>query len=318
MTTYHDLSQISDSSYKLAELINGGHYRNIFYYEFHEKVDPNKIYKYLEGLIEFQHRSEDYYKIFIKDFILDEEPAIIHIALKVGDELFISYQSGTNYYLGYGPSGILKLRQACSLNNITAFASDENFDNWLKKYHSKSRTIQNNDEQNQEKKQFDDICRTLQDLTLSFQRQPQEFKGLNEVNIRDRMLTILNVIFKNRVNGESKSRKGKTDILIKTKNGQNEHIFELKVWKGIDSFQNAIEQLRGYINWQNNCCGIILFNYRVNYSDTLLKIETFLNENYILEKRNYKLLNEFRFYLVHQTDKKKKCLCHLCCINLKD
>ena len=66
----------------------------------------------------------------------------------------------------------------------------------------------------------------LQYLTIDMQRRPEQFQDLTEENIRDRMLVPLNTVFKVRGHAESKNRKGKTDILVRTKDNLNEHIFE--------------------------------------------------------------------------------------------
>ena len=315
MTNYQDLTSIPESSYKLAELINGGHYSNIFYFEFHEAVDPSNIYNCQEGLNAFQERSQEFYKIFIKKMIVDENPAIIHIALKVGDVWFISQDCGSNFYLGFGPSGILKLRQACANKNITGFASNESFENWLKTHLRKQR---NQSKRNVDNIQFERLCRALQWLTADMQRRPGQFQGMTEENIRSKMLTTLNVIFKGRGHAESKNHKGKTDILIRTRDGLNEHIFELKVWNGIKSLEKAINQLNGYLSWQNNYCGIVLFSYNEHYTDILTEIEDYLRDKYIFDNRNENFPNEFRFHFYLQTDQKKMILCHLCCINLRN
>lgn len=56
--------------------------------------------------------------------------------------------------------------------------------------------------------------------------------------------TPLNVTFKGRTNAEAKNCKGKTDILVKTKDGLNEHIFELKVWNGIETLQKQLSNYK--------------------------------------------------------------------------
>jgi hypothetical protein len=318
MTHYHDLTLIPESAYKLAELINGDHYNNIFYFEFHEEVGSSKILNCLEGLNEFQKRSQDFYKIFISPINVDEKPAIIHIVIKVADEWFISLDIGSNFYLGYGPSGILKLREACAKRNITAIATDENVNDWLRNNFILERKQTIKDSQSAHKLQFEKLCRALERLTADLQRRPKEYQGLNEDNLRDRLLIPLNIIFKGRGHAESKNRQGKTDILIRTNDGLNEHIFELKVWRGINSLTSAINQLKGYLSWHNDYCGILLFNYNNNFTGILKKIEKYIDENFTIDKKHRNIRNEFRFFIQHQTDSKKTILCHLCCINLKN
>jgi len=317
MTPYTDLSVITDNAYKLADLINGGHYSNIFYYEFHEEVDPTGIYNCLEGLEGFQKMAEGFDKIFISQGFVDELPANIHIALKVADEWFVAHDCGSNYYGGYGPSGILKIRESCATKSVTAFASDDNFEDWINKKFGKTRKPLASERKSADAIQFEKLRKALQYLTVDMQRRPQQFQGLTEENVRDRMLTTLNATFKNRGHAESKNRKGKTDILLRTKDGLNEHIFELKVWKGIQTLEEAIEQLLGYISWHNNHCGIIMFCYLKSFTTVLSEVEKLLQHNYDFDKREKFIDNEFRFRLTHQTDNKKTIQTHLTLINLK-
>ncbi|MEQ8477792.1 hypothetical protein [Fulvivirga sp.] len=315
MKSFTDLSIISNNAYKLAELIENGHYNNIFYYEFHEEVNPEGIWNCLEGLEEFQKRADDSYKIFFSYGYVDELPAVIHIAVNIADEWFIAKDCGSNYYLGFGPTGILRMRNACLNKGIMGFVSDENFDDWLQNKFGKTPKPLVTDGKNQDANQFKRICAKLEHLTVDMQNQPQEYQGLNEENIRAKIKTPLNVIFQGRVFAEAKNYKGKTDILIKTKDGLNEHIFELKVWDGIKTLKDAIDQVGGYLGWHNNFCGIIVFSYHKNLTTILDKTEEYLQENFSSVNRNKE--NEFRFRMPHQNDDKKNVETHLVFINLK-
>jgi hypothetical protein len=315
MKQYTDLSIISNNAYKLADLIEAGHYQNIFYYEFHEEVDPTKIWNCLEGLDAFSQHAEDSYKIFFSYGYVDELPAVIHVALKVGDEWFIAKDCGSNYYLGFGPSGILKLRKACANKGVMGFVSEENFDDWINKKFGKPRKPLASERKNQNATQFKKICRKLEHLTVDMQNQPQEYQGMNEENIRAKMKTPLSAIFQGRVFAEAKNCKGKTDILIKTKDGLNEHIFELKVWSGIKTLQEAIAQLSGYLSWHNNYCGIVVFSYNKSFTSVLEEVEKYLQANYKLTHREK--ANEFSFKMSHDKDDKKTVDVHLVLINLK-
>lgn len=317
MITYQDISLATNNAYKLAGLINNGQYNNILYYEFHEVVDPATNYNCLEGLEEFSKHSDKYYKIFLSQGYVDEEPAIIHIAVKLADEWFIAQNCGSNYYLGYGPRGILKLREACYNKNVAGFASDDNFDEWLKTKFAIAKKRSKSFRKNEDQLQFDRLIKSIQYLTSDLQRRPEQYQGLNEENIRDRMLIPLNAIFSGRGNGEAKNCKGKTDILIRTKDGLNEHIFELKVWGGIKTLEKATGQLQNYLSWHNNYCGIIMFCYNNDFSNILDETEKYLAENYNFNQREKFIPNEFRFKLKHATDKFKIINTHLIFINLK-
>jgi hypothetical protein len=96
----------------------------------------------------------------------------------------------------------------------------------------------------------------------------------------------------------------------------NEHIFELKIWAGVKTIDEAIEQLLGYLSWHNNHAGIILFSRKSDFSEILNKIEVHLKNKYsnlIMDERRK---NEFRFPLTYPTDIKKRIHLNLMAINL--
>lgn len=310
-----DISKVINNSYRIAEVINEGKYNDILYYEFHEYVNPEGIYNCLEGLDSFQERSQDFYKIFLSHGgFVDEEPSIIHVAVKVSDVWFIAKSCGYNYYSGYGPQGILNLREACAKNNILGVASVENFDDWLVQ-NFKSYSLELSNKNINESIQFDKLIKSLRYLAINMQRTPDGYNNLKEEDLRDKMLIPINAIFEGRASGETKNCKGKTDILVRTSDGLNEFIFELKVWKGIKSLENTINQLRNYLSWHNNFSGIIMFCYQFDFTKILKEVDKFLNDKFsnIVKDKN----NEFRFRLVHPTDNEKVLETHLFLINLK-
>lgn len=317
MTTYPDISLVTNNAYKLADLIKGRHYNNILYYEFHERVDRAGIFNCKEGMDVFSERSADFYKTFLSCGYVDKEPAIIHVVVKFADEWFIAHDCGSNYYVGYGPTGILKLREACANKNVAGVASEDNFEEWLKQKFGSQEKATKSDKRNVDQLQFEKLIKSIQFLTNDIQRRPEQYQGLKEEDIRDLMQTPLNVAFNGRANAEVKNCKGKTDILVKTKDGLNEHIFELKVWIGIETLTEAIEQLQSYFSWHNNYCGIIMFRYKSDFTTILRKVEQYLTENFNFDKRERYIPNEFRFRLQHPTDKFKHIETHLTVINLK-
>ncbi len=315
--TYQDISLVTNNAYKLASFINGGNYNNILYYEFHETVNVSNISNCLEGLKAFANLSSNYYKIFLSNNYIDEEPATIHIAVKLANEWFIAHDCGSNYYLGYGPKGILKLREACAINNIAGIVSNDNFKNWLKQKFESQKQTKKSAKINNERLQFEKLIKHLQFLTSDMQKKPDQYQELTEENIRDRMLTSINGAFNGRGFAEAKNNKGKTDILVKTEDGLNEHIFELKVWKGRKTLENTITQIQNYLSWHNNHCGIIMFCYRQNFSSILKIAEKYLIKEYNYSKQNGNAPNEFRFRIKHPTDKLKNITTHLIFVNLK-
>lgn len=317
MTTYHDLSIVTNNAYGLADLINGGNYNNILYYEFHEVVEPTGIFNCLDGLNAFSERSNDLYQIFLSNGYVDTEPAIIHVAVKLADEWFIARECGANFYLGYGPMGILKLREACANKKVASFASEDNFEDWLKQKFGGNKKLSKSNPKSAEQLQFIRLINSFRHLASEMERKPIQYQGLKEENIRDEILTKININFRGRGSAETKNCKGKTDILVKTKDGLNEHIFELKVWGGIQKLSKAILQLKSYLSWHNNNCGIIIFCYKSNFTNILNTVEQYLTNNSNFDKREKHPPNEFQFRMQHPMDKSKYINTHLIIINLK-
>ncbi|UII32821.1 hypothetical protein LVD17_03110 [Fulvivirga ulvae] len=196
-----------------------------------------------------------------------------------------------------------------------SFLSTESFDKWIEDKFGKAKSPLTSGQKKEDAAQFKTICRKLEHLAVDMQNQPDIYKDLKEENIRSKMKTPLNTIFEGRVSAEAKNCKGKTDILIKTKNGLNEHIFELKIWRGIKTLESAITQLNGYLGWHNNFCGIIIFCYRQGFTNILTEIHSYLLKNY--EEIHRHKESQFTFQMVHDKDNKKKIEIRLVLINLK-
>lgn len=301
MTGFIDISPIPENAYKMAEIIETGNYQDILYFEIHEEVNESEIANCKEGLAAFQELAKEFNRGFLSYNQMDDLPADIHIAVKVAGEWYIAKDCGANYYLGYGPMGILKIREACSKKAIVSIIFEGSFDKWVKNKFARTTKVLENKPKNKASTEFQRICKRLEFLTIDMQTHPEQFQNLSEENIRDRMLVTLNPIFHRRCHAESKSRKGKTDILIRAKNGLSEYIFELKVWDGLKTFDNAINQLSSYLSWHNELCGLIIISYAKNFSDVLDK-----TKNHIIKKfRNFRvgpLDNELSFRMLHQTD----------------
>ena len=313
MIPYIDLTAHPDAAYKLAEMINGKQYNNVLVYEFHEWLDPMNFDD--ELVEEFSNRSYEFYDNFLAEGIVDETAAQISVVAKIAGEWFIAEDCGSNYYLGYGPHGILKLREACYKNGIIIIHTTSDFKEWVKARFG-SQKARKYDINSQEEFQFAKIIRMFTLFTVEMQRRRNQYQDIKEEDIRDKMLPVINTIFKGRGNGEAKSGNGKTDILIRTKNGENEHIFELKIWKGIKSLVKTIEQLSGYLSYHNRNAGILIFCLNKDFSQILKATEKHLSANYSSITMPKGRENEFQFKLKYPSDQYKNINVYISFINL--
>lgn len=315
--SYHDLSMVTDSAYKLAHLINTGQYHNIFYYEFHQEVDPKTIINCEQGLEAFIERAGDFNSIFISYYNVDEVPAKINVALKLGEEWFIVPNCGSNYYLGYGPTGILKLREACFKRNVAAFLAFDNFEQWVNKRVGSpinSKLKSDFTFKQKEGKRFERVIKEIRFILNEMEKQPFNYVGLSEEKLRDIIKTHVSRTESGRITAETKNVLGKTDIHISTQDGLNEFIFELKVWKGESTLLNATNQLMQYLRWKNNYAGIIVFSYVMNFNQILNKVWRELQENYNGVRISE---SEFKITLKHKSDRAKSIEVHVILANLK-
>lgn len=106
---------------------------------------------------------------------------------------------------------------------------------------------------------FADILREIESVTTAVQRLPKTFANMPEESLRDVLLVVLNNHF-GAATGETFSRKGKTDIFIPY-GGDERTVFiaECKIWKGQKAFEDAIDQLLGYLIWRDTRAALIVF-----------------------------------------------------------
>ena len=296
-----DLTANQSAAYQLAKVISRDYYKDILYYEFHKHRNPESGVYESRSLDEFREYSEKYYDNFICSSYPDEFEAIIEIAVKLGDQWFTSFECGSNFYFGFGPQGIIELRKVCTEKNIPIIVVDEPFDSWLEQNFNDK---ENNSEINSVN-EYERVIKAIKHMFRDFERRPIEYKNINEESIRDRLLAPINGATQGRAHAEAKNVKGKTDILIKTEDGLNEFIFELKIWHGIGSLEKAINQLSGYINCNNERCGLLILSYNSDFKNVLATAKTHIESRFDLIKNNLSDDKELKFRMSNPIDSKE-------------
>ena len=125
---------------------------------------------------------------------------------------------------------------------------------------------------------YEDVIRTLGSLARALERLPRTTARFNEEEIRDLALFILNSHWEGAARGEVFNGKGKTDILLPWKD-RNAFIGECKFWKGPKGFRDTIDQLMGYLVWQDTKAAIILFIRNVEASEVIAKADIGVREH---------------------------------------
>jgi len=108
----------------------------------------------------------------------------------------------------------------------------------------------------------------IKNIGLQFEVTPKVFSKLEEEELRDIVLSNLNTVFEGGATGETFSKNGKTDILLRITSG-NILIAECKYWEGEKAYQEAIDQLFRYLTWRQNYGILITFSKRQSFSKVL-------------------------------------------------
>lgn len=149
---------------------------------------------------------------------------------------------------------------------------------------------------------FQEILKTLREMENFMERSPTTFHGLGEEAIRDHFLLALNGKFESTATAETFNFKGKTDILIHHEK-RNVFVGECKIWKGEKAFQEAINQLLGYLTWQDTKAALLVFVRDTKISTVLSKISGLLQSHpSFISEQSTGLNSEFRARMKHSTD----------------
>jgi hypothetical protein len=81
---------------------------------------------------------------------------------------------------------------------------------------------------------------------------------MNEEDRRQVLLIPLNAQYRGQASAEAFNVSGKTDILLRWE-GSNLLIAECKVWRGVKSFTDALDQLLGYQAWRDTKLAVVMF-----------------------------------------------------------
>lgn len=120
---------------------------------------------------------------------------------------------------------------------------------------------------------FNKILRTVQRAGKQFERLPATYAGKREEDLRDHILISLESAFPGSATGETFSRIGKTDILMR-KGSTNIFVAECKYWTGPKSLGKAMGQLLGYLTWRDSRAALVLFVQNKEMSRVLAEIES--------------------------------------------
>ena len=125
---------------------------------------------------------------------------------------------------------------------------------------------------------YEQAIQIMQDMALVMERSPEAFKSMDEEALRQHFLVQLNGQFEGKATGETFNMSGKTDILLR-EGDRNVFIAECKFWKGPKAFDEAVDQLLGYLTWRDSKSVILVFNRGTDTSTVIKGINQKMTEH---------------------------------------
>jgi hypothetical protein len=117
---------------------------------------------------------------------------------------------------------------------------------------------------------YEDVLGILRSACLSMERSPGTYEAMGEEDRRQVLLIPLNTQYRGQASAEAFNVTGKTDILLSWE-GQNLFIAECKIWRGVKSFTDAVDQLFTYAAWRDTKLAVVMFVAQKNLSDVINK-----------------------------------------------
>lgn len=151
---------------------------------------------------------------------------------------------------------------------------------------------------------YNDVLDTIHNFYRSAEQKPSIYQGKGEEDLRDLSLAFLESRYQSAVaSGESFNKEGKTDIILKSEEGENLFVAECKVWHGAEQFHQTIEQLFGYLTWRDIKASLIFFVRNKKFSDVLQKIKDETAKSpYFISHVSDRKETSFSFKFKHKED----------------
>ncbi len=174
----------------------------------------------------------------------------------------------------------------------------------LKPAKPKPQTVLEEDEYYLKSDDYEDIIKTLQSMSLVFERSPAAFEYMEEEHIRFHFLVLLNGLYEGEATAETFNSSGKTDILINW-HGRTIFIAECKFWDGPKELTKAIDQLFGYTTFRDTKVALLVFNRKVKFSTVLTGIGKTVAGHKYYEKTVRKTETVSRYIFRNPDDERK-------------
>jgi hypothetical protein len=155
---------------------------------------------------------------------------------------------------------------------------------------------------------YTDIIGSINKALKSVEKKPSIYKAKDEEELRDYLLPILENRYENStVTGETFNKGGKTDILVRYKDGTNLFVAECKYWKGESGFLETVNQLFDrYLTWRDSKTALIFFVTNKEFSKVLATIRDAVKKHpYFLRETGNHGESSFSYIFRFPTDEGK-------------
>ncbi len=153
-----------------------------------------------------------------------------------------------------------------------------------------------------EEAEYQHILAVMRSMSLVIERNPAAFVSLDEEVIRTHFLLQLNGHYEGSATGETFNASGKTDILIRVED-RNIFIAECKFWRGPKGFNEAVDQILGYLSWRDTKCALLIFNKTRDSAAVRQKMHEVMEAHPAYRKTiSYNPSNDARYIFVKESD----------------
>jgi hypothetical protein len=156
-----------------------------------------------------------------------------------------------------------------------------------------------------DEKDYQDILRICESMSLVMERSPTVFDNAEEEHIRVHYLVQLNGQYQGKATGETFNNHGKTDILVRHEN-QNVFVAECKFWEGYEGLKKTVDQLLGYTTWRDTRTALIIFSRRQDFTNVISEAQRAMKEHQHFKSGPKKEgESRFRYTFTHPQDKQR-------------
>ncbi len=168
-----------------------------------------------------------------------------------------------------------------------------------------------------ERAEVEAVVKLLKNGGYSLEKTPQVYSELKEEQLRDILLSHLNIVFEGAATGETFVKKGKTDIHLRIEKG-NILCAECKFWGGEEHYLSMMDQLFGYLTWRQNYGILITFSRNKNFSSVIDKAKTAALNAPTTVNNSLQVIDESHFVTINRFpgDTKKDVTLHHLLFNL--